>query len=713
MSGKLNVAFLWHMHQPYYRDPKNGKYILPWVRLHGLKGYSDMLAAIQKFGDVRVTFNFVPALLAQLDDLSSGRESDTYYDISLKPAEDLEPAEKKIMLKYFFSASWANMVMVHPRYRDLLNKRGRKMVESDIEDLSKRFTVQDFRDLQVWFNLAWIGWSAEDRYPIIGELKRKDRNFIEEDKRQLLDLQLQVLKDIIPNYRAAWDQGNIEISTTPFYHPILPLLVDNRSARISQPGDPMPGHSFLRPQDAREQLQRGLETAKQHFGRAPLGLWPSEGSVSPAVCELAGDTGFKWIATDENVLLATLNDVRREDSIYSSYLASIDGLTLFFRDHDLSDAVGFRYARNAPKRSADDLLGNLLNIAKSRPTPEESIVAIILDGENAWEYFPDGGKKFFEELYTQLTNHSLLQMCTFSEFAEKHPAKKILPPIFPASWINGSFRIWIGDPVKNLAWDRLGETAAFLDRQTAVATDTKVLEDAREHLYIAEGSDWFWWYGEPNHSVFEEEFDYLFRSNLIQIYREFGVEPPANLLEPIRVGGSRTSDSALFTIDPVIDGKETFFYEWIGAQEIDSDDFSGAMNLVSSVIDRLFFGFTESHFCLRLDPTNAFRTMVDLRVEVQFNKGAGLIHAIELTSFNSGEVKIDAKEGKSAGDIQAAFDHVLELKIPFNTLPHDEDSVPFSVRILQGNLELEKWPREGFYKCPQPTPEYLSENWII
>ncbi|MFH1861474.1 MAG: glycoside hydrolase family 57 protein, partial [bacterium] len=580
MPGKLNIAFLWHMHQPYYRDPGSGKYILPWVRLHGIKGYLDMLEAVQRYGDVRVTFNLVPCLLRQLLDIGVREENDLYLDLALKPADSLEQHEKRILLKHFFSANPDNMVLRYPRYRNLLYRRSVNAAESDLENACRKFTVQDFRDLQVWFNLTWFGWAAEQKYPLISELKRKDRDFSEDEKLQLLALQRSILSQIPEMYASLWQQNRIEVSTTPFYHPILPLIVDNRAAKISQPDDAMPKHRFQRVEDAKVQLERGRDFIQQHLGVNPVGLWPSEGSVSPAVCELAAEVGFQWLATDENVLKATLQTSRRS-SIYQTYLAFKDGPTLIFRDQYLSDAIGFRYARNTPKQSVDDFLGYLENCASTLTQPAKSVVAVILDGENAWEYFSDGGKGFFDELYSRISVHPRLRTTTIGDYITQYPAKTVLKPIFPASWINGSFRIWIGDPVKNEAWDRMAEAAQTLEQSECHASSR---EKAREWLLIAEGSDWFWWYGEPNHSEFEDEFDQLFRANLMQVYRELGLEIPSSLLLPIQWQRNRMADSPLFPMNPQIDGLQTTYYEWIGARAIHASDYSGAMNFGSGLV---------------------------------------------------------------------------------------------------------------------------------
>jgi alpha-amylase/alpha-mannosidase (GH57 family) len=714
MSGKLSVAFLWHMHQPFYRDPAQGKYILPWVRLHGIKGYTDMLEAVRRNGQVRVTFNFSPCLLKQLFDLTNGGETDLYADLSAKSPQDLEVVEKKLLLRHFFAANWDTMVLRYPRYRDLLYRRGRQVFEPDLEAALRRFTNQDFTDLQVWFNLTWFGWACEERYALISQLKRKGHDFSTDDKQQVLELQQQVLDRLLPEYAAAWKEGLIEISISPFYHPILPLLIDNYSARISQPQDPMPQAAFRRPAEAREQLQRGLDYAQDKLGLTPVGLWPSEGSVSPATCELAHQVGFQWLATDEAVLLGTLGHGPREEVIYQSYRAFDDGPTIFFRDRYLSDAIGFRYARNTPKGAVDDFVGHLENIARQHVAQASPPVAsVILDGENAWEYFQDGGRGFFEELYGRLANHPQLTTTTMGGFTQELPAKDVLPPIFPASWINGSFRIWIGDPIKNRAWDRLKQTADLIEECSGVASKKKAVARARDYLLVAEGSDWFWWYGEPNSSDFDLEFDQLFRLNQIEIYKVLGSPVPEELARPLAAAPDEAQEQTLFPMQPVIDGLESTYYEWLGARVVRASDYSGSMYMSSSLLSGLYYGISAQQLFLRLDPAEAFRGLKNVSVVVRF-VGPGQ-SALEITNLNlPGKLKGIWISGETKQKItEVAYQKILETAIDFDLLPRLEDEVHFAVIIMNENLEIERWPRMGSFSCPWPTEAYFTGTWVI
>lgn len=712
MAGKLSVAILWHMHQPYYRDPSTDKYVLPWVRLHGIKGYSDMLAAVENFGDVWVTFNFTPCLVRQIVDLTIKKETDLYLDLSLIPAADLKHFEKKHLLRHFFSANWETMVLKYPRYRDLLNRRGRRASDSDIEKAAVKFSKQDFLDLQVWFNLTWFGWSSEQKYPEIREFKKKDREFTEEEKKRLLSLQIEVLKQIIPNYRSAWETGKIDISTSPYYHPILPLLIDNYCAKISQPQDAMPKSRLQVPDDAWEQLIRGKNYIGEQFGQTPVGIWPSEGSVSPAVCELAKKAGFTWMATDEAVLLATLQGGRREEVLYQPYLTFAEGPAIVFRDRFLSDAIGFRYARNTPKQSVDDFMAHLSNISNAHASRGNQLVTVVLDGENAWEYFPDGGEGFLCEFYQRLSAAKIISTNTISDYLKKYPAKKVLPPIFPASWIRGNFQIWIGDPVKNRAWDTLKRAVDVIDEAARSDQMKAAALHAREHLWVAEGSDWFWWYGEPNHSDFDSDFDQLFRFNLMQIYRELNLDIPEDLSKPI-AQIEPMEEYPLFPMQPQMDGLVTNFYEWAGALCIRASDFSGSMNFTSGLLDKIYYGISQTHLYIRMDPTERFKAVKNLTLIIRF-LGEGQPHLkISRLRRRSKPDAVWCGSGSPVRIQNIAYNRILELAVPFDFLPTQADEVYFAIALKQGDLEIERWPREGGYACPRPTQDYLTRNWVV
>jgi hypothetical protein len=368
----------------------------------------------------------------------------------------------------------------------------------------------------------------------------------------------------------------------------------------------------------------------------------------------------------------------------------------------------------------DDLVGHLENIAGHHKDSEGSasggspaVVSIILDGENAWEYFADGGQGFFSELYGRLADHPRLVTTTMGAFTQEHPAQTVLPPIFPASWINGSFRIWIGDPVKNQAWERLKQTADLIDECSGVTSKMKAVARAREHLLAAEGSDWFWWYGEPNSSDFDLEFDQLFRLNQIQVYKELGLLVPEDLTRPIAAAHAETREQTLFPMQPVIDGKETTYYEWAGARVIRASDYSGSMFMSSSLLSSLYYGISPQELFFRLDPTDSLRTLKGLKIVIRFI-GPGQ-SSLEITNLGrrGRPQAIWSSLETNAKITEVAFQKILETALPFELLPRLEDQVHFAVIIMNNNLEIERWPRMGSYSCPWPTQEYLAGTWVV
>ena len=305
-DNPLYICFLWHMHQPYYKDPAKGNYRLPWVRLHGTKDYLDMLENLTEFPDIKQVFNFTPSLLEQLTDYTENNAKDQYLTLSLKNASELGPADKLFILENFFLANWDNMIRPFPRYYELLAKRGLHVIRSDISRMATYFTNNDFLDLQVLFNLCWVDPLFRRKDPFLKGLVEKGRDFTEEEKQILITKQLAILKEIIPRYREVVSKGQIELSVSPFYHPILPLLCDTNSARVALPDIRLPHKRFSHPEDAEKQIRMGIEYFEKTFRYRPVGMWPSEGSVSEEVLRIVAKEGIQWLGTDEDILSISL-----------------------------------------------------------------------------------------------------------------------------------------------------------------------------------------------------------------------------------------------------------------------------------------------------------------------------------------------------------------------------------------------------------------------
>jgi alpha-amylase/alpha-mannosidase (GH57 family) len=432
----VKLALLWHMHQPYYEDLATGEHILPWVRLHAIKDYWGMVAMLEEFPGVRVTFNLVPSLVRQVQAFAEGRARDRHLELGLKPAAELTADESRWLVANGFHAPYARMIGPYPRYAQLHAYRTER----------RPFGADDLRDLQVWHKLAWMDpdWLAGD--PRLVALVEKDRGYTEDDKTLLRSLELDLLSRVVPAYRAAGARGQVELSTSPFYHPILPLLCDSDAHQHAHPGAPRPRTRFTRPGDARLQIDRAIAFHESTFGARPTGMWPSEGSVSDEAMALAGAAGLTWIATDEDILARSLKTPLgdRPDLLYRPYLLGNAGPVVLFRDHALSDRIGFAYQSWEPGAAAADFVARLRDIGQrftAASGGEVATIPVILDGENAWEYYDGGGRPFLRALYRALQEAGDIQTVTMAE-AAAGPAKP-LPSIFPGSWINGDFYIWI------------------------------------------------------------------------------------------------------------------------------------------------------------------------------------------------------------------------------------------------------------------------------
>jgi alpha-amylase/alpha-mannosidase (GH57 family) len=592
------LCFLWHMHQPFYKDLLSGEYKLPWTRLHALKDYAGMVEILAEFPKIHQTFNLVPSMVCQIEEYASGKVSDPFLDCALARAEDLTEAQRNFVLKYFFQANVEHLIYRYPRYRELYEKRD-------------RFSAQDLRDLQVLSQLVWFDEDLLARDRELQQLASKGQNFSLDDQRGMGRKQRESLARVLPVYRQYSAAGQIEISTTPFYHPILPLICDSNLGAVSHPGLPLPSR-FSYPQDAREQLERARTYMLEKLGVAPAGLWPSEGSVSDEALALAADCGFTWAASDNGVLSRTLGRDGGCDVTYRSYLWRQKGreMRLLFRDHYLSDLIGFEYARMAPADAAAHFLDRIRENAKGF----DALVPIVLDGENAWEWYEANGRPFLRELYRRISDDPALQALTVSEALARFEAQP-LDHIFPGSWINANFDIWIGADEDNLAWELLLAARQAYDQAHDVPEAARRL--AYDELLIAEGSDWNWWYGPEHGSDNRPEFDQLYRDHLSNVYHSLGLALPEALSRPIL----RSDQPGEFhqppqnEIQATIDGHVTSYFEWMGAGRYRPDPRSGAMHGGSAPLQELFYGCDDTHVYIRLDGAG------DARVTVEFDSG--------------------------------------------------------------------------------------------
>jgi len=722
------VCIIWHMHQPYYPDDVTGECRLPWVRLHAIKDYYGMALLARRFPRLRVTFNLVPSLLEQLQRYADGRLVDRFQALTAKPAAQLTEEERQEVLAGFFMADQTTMINPHVRYRHLFGKRQGARRGERYE--TSRFRTQDFRDLQCWFNLVWFHPLCLERWPEIGELIRKGRGFSEQEKQRILELQREVVAAVIPLYKELQDKGQAELTTSPYFHPILPILVDRSCARIAMPQAPITGMERRYVEDAATQLQEAVQAYRETFGRPPRGLWPSEGSVSRDIVPLCRDAGFQWLATDEDILAHSLGqpierDLDRElvqpEALYQPYRYVGPGgpMDVLFRDHYLSDLIGFQYQKASAESAVRDLMTRIRSAGRCR-LERTPLVTIILDGENAWEYYPNQGVDFLSQLYQELTTAEDITTVTPSAYLEREPPEMTLDTLFPGSWINHNFAIWIGHDEDNQAWSYLDRTREFLVNELAEHREelpSDRVERAWRELYIAQGSDWFWWYGDDHVSGMDDLYDGLFRKHLKNVYLFMGQEAPVFLETAIaRTATKPVYDEPKQFLEVSLDGRSTNYFEWLGAGHYRAGGSRGAMAGSRGPVKDIYFGFNERLFLLRIDCHKQARTALGRFQAVRVLFGGARELAIEVTQCGRASPVVTLREGEGPPSAlpgaTAACGAIFELAVPFHDLglvPRAE--VQFVVEFVEREGVVSRHPRESSISFRVPTAEFERRMW--
>jgi alpha-amylase/alpha-mannosidase (GH57 family) len=722
------------MHQPYYTDPVAGSASMPWVRLHAAKAYYDMAYGLEKFPAVKATFNFTPSLLRQLQEIGAGSVRDLFLEHAQRPAASLRPEEKAFLIRHFFSANWATMVRPYPRYHELLVKRGAEVYGQDLERVARQFSTQDLLDLQTWHNLAWFGYGMVNRYPRLAALRAKNKGFTEEEKQEVLDLQLVAVREIVPLYRRLMEREQVELTTTPFFHPILPLVIDTDITRRARPDLPLPSR-FHAPEDAETQLQRAVEFHTATFGRPPVGLWPSEGSVCPELIPMLPKVGLRWLATDEGILARSFDAAQqpwhRQRDLYQPYRVGPDGqdVTILFRDREISDAFGFVYHKTTPDIAAEDVLRRLRHIIYEAPQ-EQVTIAIVLDGENPWEHYHEGGEQFLSLLYkacsTGALNHHGVEATTstVSEALAAAPAARRVSHLHSGSWINQDYKIWIGHQEDNQGWDLVSHTRSRLAEITATLPSDRA-QAAWDELYAAEGSDWFWWYGDDFDCGYNDEFDRLFRTHLRNVWTIAGLTPPDLFNQPIcRSRGLPDTDIVTMPIallNPSLDGIATDFFEWRGAGRIKTQPPLGAMWKANMALTDIQFAWNLDQLYLRLDPDEQSQSQeAGLTVEVQLQTPEQLYRlSFPLTPAEPVQYLLSQKLGNGTwqeiGPSRTICHRkIIELAIPFKDIQlMAGQECHMTVVVLAHRLEVARYPHYKPATFLVPGPEFEASLWRV
>ena len=734
----LRVILLWHQHQPFYKDLVTGEYRLPWVRLHALKDYYGMVKLLDEFPHVHQNFNLVPSLVAQIQDYVAGSAQDPFLEVASKPAKDLTDNERRFALQYLFQANPQNLIGRYPRYKELWE---RFREHGNHPDRAERyFQPQDFTDLQVLSQISWFDEFFLEEQDIAA-LVSKGHHYSLDDQKFVMARERELLARVLPAHAAAAEKGSIEISATPFFHPILPLLCDTSAGAVSTPGLPLPQNRFRHPEDAREQLRRGLDLHQQVFGVRPKGVWPSEGSVSEEALAIAHSLGVQWMATDEGVLGRSTGLFFARDGngrlpghlaekLYNIYRYE-NGSTamhLVFRDHTLSDLIGFVYSGMPPADAAQHLINNIKDAA--RPVLDkgrDAVVSIILDGENAWEYYPKSGREFLRRFYDRLQRESGLEAVTISEAISRHKDFGHLNSIVPGSWINANFNVWIGAPEDNRAWDYLHHARDYYARNAARASEAQ-RQLAFDEILIAEGSDWNWWYGPEHHSANDRDFDELYRKHLSNVYQALGATAPDYLAQPITGVEVRPSFvPQTGYIHPRVTGDKVRYFEWMGAAIYTADHRAGAMHGKQFLLDSVYAGIDAANLYGRLDfsgkpPAEDFEIVVNVeswasgeprpRRTLRVNAAAKEGRLKEWKIENGTAERVLASIAEPDEHVKVALLRNFEFKVPLiwllatpNTAPNAErkagavaatSKLRLRFSLWQNRLPLDSLPLEGW-----------------
>jgi alpha-amylase/alpha-mannosidase (GH57 family) len=737
----LRVILLWHQHQPFYKDLVTSEYRMPWTRMHALKDYYGMVKLLDEFPNVHQNFNLVPSLMVQIEDYAAGTARDPFLAVASKPAKDLSQDERRFALQYLFQANPQNLIGRYPRYRELFE---RFREHGDHPERAERyFQAQDFTDLQVLSQIAWFDeFFLEEKD--VAALVAKGHNYSLDDQKFVIAREKELVGRVLPAHAEAAKKGSIELSATPYYHPILPLICDTNAGATSSPGLPLPQHRFRHPEDARVQLTLALDMHEKVFGIRPKGVWPSEGSLSEETLAIAHSLGIQWMATDEEVLGRSSGAYFGRDGtgrlpahlaekLYNihRYENGSAAMYLVFRDHTISDLIGFVYSGMPPADAARHLIGNIKEAA--RPVlakGRDAVVSIMLDGENAWEYYPQSGREFLRRFYDGLQREPGLEAVTISEAIARHKDFGKLPSLVPGSWINANFNVWIGAPEDNRAWDYLYQAREFYAQNAARATEEQ-RKLAFEEILIAEGSDWNWWYGPEHHSANDREFDELYRKHLSNVYQALGAAPPDYLSQPISGVEVRPSFvPQTVYIHPRVAGDKVRYFEWMGAAAYTADHRAGAMHGKQFLLDSVYAGIDSTHLYGRLDfkdkvPESDFELVVNVeswaRGETKPRHALRVEAAVHERRFKEWKIqsgtesKALAASGKPDDGVKLALLRNFEFKLPLtwllavpNPAPSSSDrkagtpgvAPPNKIRLRfslwENRLPVDSLPMEGW-----------------
>jgi len=716
--SETRLAFVWHMHQPYYRDMVTGGCFMPWARLHGTHSYYDMLKLYEQFPNSRGTINFVPSLVDQLMAYVEGGATDAFLENTKVPAAELTSQQKIFILRHFFSANAHRKIAPYGLYKKLYDRLGCESPPIDYDQAVRFFSAQDYLNLQVFFNLVWFGFQAREEIPDLERMLLRGDDFTEEDKAFVLDSQRRILANLIEAIGRAARSDNVEITTTPYFHPILPLLIDTDIAKRSMPKAELPVR-FQNAAAAHSQLTLALDSMERWFGTRPSGIWPAEGSVCPEMIPIFADAGVKWMATDDMVLRKSFKGSKHVD-IHTPYLAGRDGaeVAMVFRDHGLANLLSFTYANMDADEAVEDFLKHIKTISQEK-RDDTGLVTVILDGENPWEFYPDSGREFLKALFSAIEEQGMATTRVCDHLRDFPPSKRI-EELHSGSWIDANFGIWIGKPEENKGWEYIRRTANELGESLSPEALEGRGAQAYRSFLAACGSDWFWWFDDDFDSPFKGDFDRIFRGHLKNAFTLLGREIPLFLFDPIY----RFEDAGEAFIEPpgfvrpTIDGANASFFEWANASRISVHGRTTGAMAASSIdpFETISFGFNPRAFFLRIEPVDRdgdFSLPEDEHLAISLH-WEGRNHRFMLRS-DSGTLALSAvdedgneREGYSPS---YAAKEILEIGFDFEGLGlRAGEQATLTIALHRRGIEVRRYSHIKFLV---PSADYEAKMWRV
>ena len=671
----LKLCFFWHMHQPDYRD-SSGMMRMPWVFLHAIKDYYEMPWLLNRHQGLKATFNITAPLIEQLNLYKDPLKNDYFLSLWEKHPSELDENARNWLIKICKSTQYETMVKPLPYFDELYHH--------------KNLNDAELIDLEVLFMLAWCGHYLRQENRLVKQLFHKGKNFTQNDKAGLLKTLCAFIETILPFYAKLQKAGVISLSTTPYNHPILPLLLDMNNAKKANSHTTLPADPMSLRDDAIAQVERSILLYEKTFGVKPKGFWPAEGAVDEESLGIYKEKGLSWIATDEEILFHSLDDKTRS-RLYRPY--RYKGMTIGFRDHSLSDLIGFNYRFKSGKDAVDHFMHVLEPIAGT----EDATVFVILDGENAWEFFENNAYDFFTTLYNRFSTTAWCQTCTMDEVSQSKK-QGILKKLSPGSWIHGNFDTWSGHPEKNRAWELIYQTKRDVAKYAGVIPD-ETAEKIKFHFLASECSDWFWWYGDDHVTEYGLEFDTLFRGHLIAVYHLLNISPPADLFVTIL---SRANTVPFLVkpraaISPSIDGKQKTFFEWIGAGSIDETKFYSTMDKARGPIDKILYGQDDDTVFIAFKGDIASLSDPLLKFELIIEEtGEHVVFSMQRSSEVDG--------------IKFRIDTEIELSIPKKRFSTDS-TVHLHFEIVKGSDIIQTLP--GYGALSIDVNESYEEHWFV